>query len=347
MWSLASRKSPMLSQRSACASALHATLAARRVHPRREFFQVTEAEARTLLSFFAPAPDATGTVGAVEAAGAARMAGAPSSQSRWVAAPAPQACHTGGGAPYGINGPARPRSAGSALHRHVPNMKLQLRAWVDEKLHAACRCMLRILAPSSSSYTRSTCVLELTKRLSARPILRQCCAGFIRESARTRTHRAHRFSISSDRSRASAVLPQRTKVYPRTPRERNGAHDLSTPYARASALDALDDLRPCALAQCARATGLTQPRCARVQHSDEITKNDQSESRASGRWVVRKLRSLRAAHCARSAARAVGRPKAQGGSLPRPRRGPPRPRQGAPKAQEGPRGPRRPKMGPE
>ena len=125
----------MLSQRSACASALHATLAARRVHPRREFFQVTEAEARTLLSFFAPAPDATGTVGAVEAveaAGAARMAGAPSSQSRWVAAPAPQACHTGGGAPYGINGPARPRSAGSALHRHVPNMKLQLRAWVDE-----------------------------------------------------------------------------------------------------------------------------------------------------------------------------------------------------------------------
>lgn len=42
--------------------AVHATLAARRVHPRREFFQVTEAEARTLLSFFAPAPDAVGTV---------------------------------------------------------------------------------------------------------------------------------------------------------------------------------------------------------------------------------------------------------------------------------------------
>jgi hypothetical protein len=46
--------------------AIHATLAARRVHPRREFFKVTEAEAlahkRTLLSFFAPAPDAEGTV---------------------------------------------------------------------------------------------------------------------------------------------------------------------------------------------------------------------------------------------------------------------------------------------
>ena len=39
--------------------AVHATLAARRVHPRREFFQVTEAEARTLLSFFAPAPVGT------------------------------------------------------------------------------------------------------------------------------------------------------------------------------------------------------------------------------------------------------------------------------------------------
>ena len=46
--------------------AVHVTLAARRVHPRREFFQVTEAEARTLLSFFAPAPDAVGTVEGLE-----------------------------------------------------------------------------------------------------------------------------------------------------------------------------------------------------------------------------------------------------------------------------------------
>ena len=89
--------------------AVHVTLAARRVHPRREFFQVTEAEARTLLSFFAPAP-----VGTVE--------GRDNALARAAAPAAPAAA------------PFSSQRASVRLRRGAmgPTDATALRAWVEE-----------------------------------------------------------------------------------------------------------------------------------------------------------------------------------------------------------------------